>query len=195
MWDKTVVCIHLFDALRNGDGVVSEHDLIRYLDSHQCFAAFAEEPANLRLFRKHFIARHCLYHLQEVISAEWRLDIGMMNIELHKLDGADPQASQMSVLDRSLREYYLDLAHLEKADVDSVETLLRDFWQRFAAADKSADAFAALDIDSSASWTEIQQAYRRKVQKAHPDQGGTPAEFAAVQEAYEILRQRFGKRR
>lgn len=195
MWDKTVVCIHLFDALRKGDGVVSEHDLIRYLDSHQCFAAFADEPANLRLFRKHFIIRHCLYHLQEVISAEWRVDVGMMNIELHKLDGADPQSSQLSVLDMSLREYYLDLAHLEKADVDSVETLLRDFWQRFAAADKSADAFAALDIDSAASWTEIQQAYRRKVQKAHPDQGGTPAEFAAVQEAYEILRQRFGKRR
>jgi hypothetical protein len=195
LWDKTVVCTHLFDALRNSDGVVSEHDLIRYLDSHQCFAAFADEPANLRLFRKHFITRHCLYHLQEEISAEWRLDIGMMNIELHKLACADPQAAQLSVLDASLREYYLDLTHLETADADSVETLLRDFWQRFAAADKSADAFAALDLDSAASWTEIQQAYRRKVQRAHPDQGGTPAEFAAVQEAYEILRQRFGKQR
>ncbi len=195
MWDKTVVCTHLFDALRNGDGVVSEHDLIRYLDNHQCFAAFAREPANLRLFRKHFITRHCLYDLQEKISAEWRLDIGMINIGLHKLDGAEVQTSQLSVLDASLREYYRDLSHLEKTDVESVDALLRDFWQRFATADKSADALAALDLDNTASWAEVQQAYRRKVQRAHPDHGGTPAEFTAVQEAYAILRQRFSKPR
>jgi hypothetical protein len=210
LWDKTVVCEHLLEALRERGGIASERDLIHYLDSHQCFAAYAQEPANLQLFRKHFITRHCLYHLQEEISAEWRLDIGMITISLvnissansslinsglYKPDGADRPSSQLSTLDASLREYYLDLAHLEQADVESVEALLRDFWRRFAAEEKSPEALAVFELDSGASWEDIQRAYRRKVQRAHPDQGGTAAEFAALQDAYEILRQRFGKQR
>ncbi|MFK7956119.1 MAG: J domain-containing protein [Lysobacterales bacterium] len=56
--------------------------------------------------------------------------------------------------------------------------------------------FRTLGVDSSASWEEITQAYRRKVQAAHPDRaGGNPrivkiaqAKFDEIQSAFEELK-------
>lgn len=42
-----------------------------------------------------------------------------------------------------------------------------------------------LGVTSSASREEIEQAYRTKSKKAHPDTGGTAREFSDLQEAYE----------
>lgn len=47
-----------------------------------------------------------------------------------------------------------------------------------------------LGIDRSASEDAIHRAYRRRVKTAHPDQGGSVAEFQAVQAAYEELLER-----
>lgn len=195
MWDKAIICSHIRDFLGNGDRSVDEYSLIQHLDSHQCFQGLGEEPPNLRLFRKHFITRHCLYTLQQDLAPEWFLDIGMLAINLQRADLGENSAMDVGRSDAALREYYLDLTHLERADAASVEELLAGFWKRFAAATGSPDALAVLELDSSATWAEVQLAYRRKAQRAHPDQGGTAEEFAAVQDAYEMLKQRFGKAR
>ncbi|MCR6653958.1 MAG: DnaJ domain-containing protein [Cellvibrionaceae bacterium] len=196
LWNKAAISQFLLAFLREHNAPVSEHDLIRHLDSHQCFAAFANEPANLRLFRKHFITRHCLYGLQGEVGTDWQLDLGPIHINLQKKPPATDSASgHPSLLDAALRGYYLDLRNLDRANVESVETLLKDFWRKFAAADKSLGALAVLDLKEGAEWADVQKAYRRKVQRLHPDRGGTAAEFAVVQEAYEILQQRFGQQR
>lgn len=51
-----------------------------------------------------------------------------------------------------------------------------------------ASPFDILGIDSDADEDEIVDAYRQRVKEAHPDQGGSKAEFQAVKTAYEQLK-------
>lgn len=52
---------------------------------------------------------------------------------------------------------------------------------------RDADAYAVLGVDGSASQDEIRRAYRRRVRSAHPDMGGSAAEFQAVRDAFEAV--------
>ncbi|UPV76154.1 2Fe-2S iron-sulfur cluster-binding protein [Halorussus limi] len=47
--------------------------------------------------------------------------------------------------------------------------------------------FDVLLVDDDADDEEIEQAYRRRVKEAHPDQGGSVEEFQAVRRAYERI--------
>jgi len=47
--------------------------------------------------------------------------------------------------------------------------------------------FDVLDLDGGADADEIERAYRERVKQAHPDQGGSAAEFRRVRNAYETL--------
>jgi hypothetical protein len=49
------------------------------------------------------------------------------------------------------------------------------------------EAYRVLGLSADSSPAEVKAAYRRKVTEAHPDQGGTAAEFIRVRAAYEIL--------
>ena len=198
MWDRAAICSHIFTFIREANQPVGEYRLIRHLDEHDCFVEFQQEPANLRLFRKHFITRHCLYTLQQNLSPEWLLDIGMMEICLRRIgSGSDVfgegMPSQLNIANTTLRDYYLDLTHLERADVATVEALLKGFWQRLAVQSKYSEAITVLELGDRVTWDEAQLAYRRKAQRAHPDRGGSAAEFAAIQEAYEVLRKHFNR--
>jgi len=48
--------------------------------------------------------------------------------------------------------------------------------------------FEVLGIDRDADDATVVDAYRRRVKEAHPDRGGSTAEFRAVQTAYERIR-------
>ncbi|MFT4922075.1 MAG: ferredoxin [Haloarculaceae archaeon] len=48
--------------------------------------------------------------------------------------------------------------------------------------------FEVLRLDQDADDEEIERAYRHRVKEAHPDQGGSVAEFRAVRTAYEKLK-------
>ena len=47
--------------------------------------------------------------------------------------------------------------------------------------------YDVLDVRADASADDIRRAYRSKAKTAHPDAGGDPAAFRAIQEAYETL--------
>ncbi len=47
--------------------------------------------------------------------------------------------------------------------------------------------FAALGLESTASLTQVKNAYRDRVKQHHPDQGGSVQDFLRLQEAYEYL--------
>jgi curved DNA-binding protein CbpA len=49
------------------------------------------------------------------------------------------------------------------------------------------DAYRILGLSNEANLAQVKAAYRRKVADAHPDRGGTAAEFIKVRAAYEIL--------
>jgi curved DNA-binding protein CbpA len=50
------------------------------------------------------------------------------------------------------------------------------------------DPYAVLGVAPDADGPAIHAAYRRAVRRTHPDAGGSAAEFEAVQDAYETLR-------
>jgi hypothetical protein len=45
--------------------------------------------------------------------------------------------------------------------------------------------FAALGLDATAGEEEIRRAFKERAMTAHPDQGGSDAEFVALKSAYE----------
>jgi curved DNA-binding protein CbpA len=49
------------------------------------------------------------------------------------------------------------------------------------------EAYATLGLRADATAAEVKAAYRRRVTQAHPDRGGSAAEFIKVRAAYEIL--------
>lgn len=49
------------------------------------------------------------------------------------------------------------------------------------------EAYRILGLSTDATWAEVKTAYRRRVAEAHPDRGGSAAEFIRVRAAYEIL--------
>lgn len=58
------------------------------------------------------------------------------------------------------------------------------------AGDETANSMKALGLKKKPNATELKAAYRKAAAKAHPDRGGSPAEFRRVQEAYQSLKQK-----
>jgi DnaJ-class molecular chaperone len=50
------------------------------------------------------------------------------------------------------------------------------------------DHYATLGLDRTATQAEIKAAYKREAMRAHPDRGGDPNRFHAVQEAFRALK-------
>lgn len=53
--------------------------------------------------------------------------------------------------------------------------------------DGAEDLYAVLGVSRSATVVEVRRAYRNLLTKEHPDKGGDPERFAAIQRAYDIL--------
>lgn len=52
---------------------------------------------------------------------------------------------------------------------------------------KKFDPYETLGIDPAASGDDVKRAYRKRAMETHPDKGGTPGTFLAVQRAYKTL--------
>lgn len=52
-------------------------------------------------------------------------------------------------------------------------------------------AYEVLGLTASATWTEIRSAYRSLAARHHPDKGGDPHLFKALQKAYSLLESRY----
>lgn len=166
--------------------------------------------SELLLFRKNFILMNALYEIQRDLQGSgYGLYITPLKILLyrrHKDDTRDTSESANNGLsalaideaarsDLALSEYYLDWKHYADTDQAAVEQLLQGFWQRYrhyhnepVNHDKRSYALAVLGLKSSASWDDIQYAYRQKVACCHPDRGGRHQHFIEVREAYQYLK-------
>lgn len=182
------------DFLRQRSGSVDEYELIEHLNQFEFFAPIAQFSQSLKLFYKHFLTMHVLYRLQQQVAASGgALTVGPLQIELTECSNAEPAATAPAVAEQALRDYYLDLTHLESATESGVADLLTSFWKRFESWRSSPDDHAVLGVGPEASWLEVQQAYRRQVQQAHPDKGGDAAEFARLQNAFNNIKRRNGR--
>lgn len=171
---------------------LKEHQLIQILARQGVFDAFANQSASHQLFSKHFLTKHILYSLQEILPREQSLHIDPVLIRLYTSVDAPSQALSEAGRAR-LASYYLDLTNLHSASEESVDYLLNGFWQRFAEWSNGDAPFETLELNAQASWPEVQKAYRKKVQAEHPDKGGDAEQFAEYVEAYQVLKKRFAK--
>lgn len=188
MWDKPTIVAAIFSFLQERGAPVTEYELIQHLSGAGHFAAFEGDSFSMRLFRQHFVTRHCLYSLQQNLTFGWHLSLDALQIYLQPTESGLSVGRELGVADVELRNFYLDLTHLEEADEDSVAELLNRFWTRFHAWQSGAEAYRVLELQPGASPEEVERAYRRAAQKAHPDRGGSAEVFSRLREAYETLK-------
>lgn len=159
----------------------------------------------LMLFRTHFVLFHALYRLRE----HWReegvgeLSIHTLNIKCH---ASTPQTDETSGSSSSLQErdplaaYYLTWSNFQQTDVQEVESLLNDFWQKMISdeptqytQDEIDKAHATLGMhgvdNESMPLTTLKKQYKKALLKAHPDKGGSQKCAQKVIRAFQMLRQ------
>jgi len=184
---------------------ISEYSLIELL-KRDPFYFFDEDALRdpLMLFKTHFILFHALYQLQQywLEQDEGVLDIHALNIKLSapkqnsmKHDLTNGNAGALSHTDK-LAEYYLDWGNFEKTDRDHVDTLLNAFWQQMTGGQatcysqgelEQAHIVLGISDDGHLMLSTLKRAYKKALQKAHPDKGGSQQEAQTIIRAYQLL--------
>lgn len=207
MYSQNPLVLSVLRILKNNNQVLGLYELMQQLSSEGALLENEDETLSydLTMFRKNFIVMNALYQLQQDISETgYYLYISPLKITLHQLDSTNQSALKEldidSVADQKMSEYYLDWNNFESADDATVKRLLNGFWQRYndyqnnqLRMDKRLDALRILELESSASWEDIQLSYRKKVMASHPDKGGTSKYFIEIREAYQTLKFIFHK--
>lgn len=167
---------------------VAEHVLLRRLQAEReddFPDTLFREP--LAMFRAHFLLFHALYRLRELLLEEQAglLEIDARCICIRACEA--PAGSDLAAHD-PMRDYYLDLGNLADTGAEDVERMLGAFWVSFYAGSRRSEALEVLGLEESADLHEAQRRYRELAMRHHPDRGGDPAEFRAIQEAIAVLR-------
>jgi hypothetical protein len=173
----------LIDALDNLALPLSEFELLRFLEqSTDFFASLADQNS---LFKKHFWLFHCLYNLKDYYNAQQQtLSISTLSINLvdhtqaqHNIDTFDP-----------LTEFYLDLNNINLSE-EQIAEMQKQFWQRYIALDKKADAIKTLELEGvkPLNLILIKKKYKELAGKHHPDKGSDAEKFAEIKSAFEEL--------
>lgn len=211
------LCLPISQLLEQAEQSLSLYDVLKQLEASGVDLQQMVKGENeinlsneLLLFRKNFILMNALYEIQRDLQGSgYGLYITALKILLYKLqnDGTvDTTGSGLTALaiseatrsDLALSEYYLDWQHYADTDQAVVEQLLEGFWQQYRHyhsgpenQDKRSCALTVLGLECSASWDDIQYAYRQKVACCHPDRGGQHQHFIEVREAYQYLKLSF----
>ncbi len=142
---------------------------------------------NVALYREHFFLMHCLYRLQlQLVEEGAGLQIEALCIRLLVCRDQTEGLAEYHV-DEKLRDYYLDLLHID-ASAEEVAELLNNFWQSFQDYLQGDEALTVLGLDTDASMADIKVRYRTLAAEHHPDKGGDHEEFIQIRHAYESLK-------
>ena len=192
------LCLPVSKLLEQSEQGLGLYDLLKQLeavgfDLQQMVQADtdAELSNELLLFRKNFILMNALYEIQRDLQGSgYGLYITPLKILLYKLH-KDATADTADTSEISA----LSISEAARSDQVAVEQLLQGFWQRYRQyhaepvnLDKRSCALSVLGLECSASWDDIQHAYRQKVACCHPDRGGKHQHFIEVREAYQYLK-------
>ncbi|MEG3640564.1 DNA-J related domain-containing protein [Magnetococcus sp. PR-3] len=179
----------LESILRDHPEGMKEFELYQLLKTRQIAPFDAENLQDPEvLFRVHFLLFHHLYRLRDRLHTQQvgQLEIHCLEI---KLTPTDPQRSEGEIPARhdGLRDYYLDLSHLEQTTRADVEQLLQQFWERFDRFEGRDAALSVLDLPAEADQASIKKRYRSLAKQHHPDSGGDADQFRQIAEAAEFL--------
>ena len=184
---------------------ISEYALIELLKKTP-YQLFDEDALRdpLMLFKTHFILFHALYQLKQywIEQNEGVLEIHALGIKLNIFDESVPAHSNdeqaVTALQNpdALAEYYLDWGNFEETDRKTVDTLLNAFWQRMSGSCNSrhdqedistSHTVLGLSEGEPVTLVQLKHVYKRRLQSAHPDKGGTQQEAQSVIHAYQVL--------
>lgn len=211
MSDQNPLVIAVLSILKNYETPVNKklgvYDVIQQLEEqgYQLVEDSEQLTYELRLFQKNFLVMNALYQIQrDIAGSGYFLFISTLNILL--CNSADSKSRALtsesydSDVDQKMSSYYLDWNNFNTADQDSVSSLLNNFWTQFSEYNKNKnfdqkrlDSLTKLELESTASWEDIQQSYRKKVAQHHPDKGGDSRTFIEIREAFQILKIIFQK--
>ncbi|MBP8185127.1 MAG: DnaJ domain-containing protein [Pseudomonas sp.] len=178
----------LLALLQAADAGLSEYQLIQQLKQQQSahLTQLASDP-QLALFQTHFLIFNALYRLREQLWQQQRahLQIGPLCCRLLPYQAGSCELAEHD----PLRDYYLNLQHLQDTDAQAVEQLLERFWRRLHSGDEQRAALELFELRSppTLDLTRIKQRYRQLVSQHHPDRGGSTSRLQSINQAFEIL--------
>lgn len=174
---------------------VTERQLLIELTEHDMWDGLGKSSAIIQQFQKHFLAMHTLYRLQDMLkSSRQRLEISPNAIYIRDLDDPNAAAPFDKVEDESstdpdevLKDYYLDLSQL-KTHNGTIANSPDDYRRQHCSSRQHRESYAALELNTDASWLAVQSAFRQKAVQYHPDKGGSAQDFQKVRDAYQDLK-------
>ncbi|MFV9682940.1 DNA-J related domain-containing protein [Pseudomonas sp. NY15367] len=141
----------------------------------------------LVLFRTHFLLFNALYRLRDRL---WQAQTHLLEISPLCIRLLPYQAGSSALSERDeLRDYYLDMSHLQSTDERDVERLLTSFWTRMQGGDEKQAALELFELNNERTLDlpRIKQRYRQMVSLHHPDRGGSTERLQSINLAMEIL--------
>lgn len=156
----------------------------------------------LLLFKTHFVLFHALYRLREKWQADssGNLEIHALNIQLQAPCTSSQSSKSASASDvgehNALAAYYLDWRNFEETQRDDVDALLDEFWHKMQQG--GVKTYSQVDVDNAhttlnmtksadVSLSSLKKHYKKTLQRAHPDKGGSQEEAQTVINAYHLL--------
>jgi hypothetical protein len=174
------------DSLQAHPNGLSEYELIRIVKDRGYFEFLDPPPAvPYELFRAHFLLFHALYRLRDRLWRTQTADLEINTLKIRCLPYRQGLAA-LSTPD-ALREYYLDLSHLETTTSRDVHELIASFWMRLQHCDQRAEALKELGLVDPVDDGTITKTYRRMAMKHHPDRGGSKTRLQTLNRAIDIL--------
>ena len=176
----------LADLLQRHPAGLSEHQMLRLLQDADYFPFLGASPWEPHaLFCAHFLLFHALYRLRDRAwqRREAQIEISPLNIRWQAYRASDAGLARPD----GLRDYYLDLTHLERTSARDVDELLAAFWMRFQSQDQRAEALMELGLSDPVDDATIKRTYRQLAMRHHPDRGGDTARLQALNAAVEVL--------
>ena len=178
----------VLQLLQNAPGGLAEYALIQQLKSrHSGHLPNLPLTDKLVLFRTHFLLFNALYRLRDRLWQEQThlLEISPLCIRLQPYRAGSSALSERD----ELRDYYLDMSHLQSTDERDVERLLTSFWTRMQGGEEKRAALELFELDDSRALNLglIKQRYRQMVSLHHPDRGGSTERLQSINLAMEIL--------
>lgn len=168
---------------------ISEFNLLRRLQNPPfCCLPLNPNADSLILFRTHFWLFHNLYRLRLLGRSQGTFDMQISSLNICLLPYTSPSTDSIAEQD-NLQEYYADLSHLWGTAKHKVDDMLDDAFTRIFCAPEKARALAYFQLQEPVTLHTIKKRYRQLAQTCHPDKGGDPEIFMALQNAMNTLKQ------
>lgn len=205
--ENNPLVLPILTILKNNNEPLGLFDLMQSLEvqGYELVNESDDLSYEVQMFRKNFAVMNALYQIKkDIIDTGYSLYISSLKIllckstEMRSLVSDDELDSH--AVDQKMSNYYLDWANCESTDEQAINQLLNDFWSRYNdyqktqdLHDRRLDSLKILELESTASWDDIQRSYRSKIAQSHPDRGGNSRRFIEIREAFQNLKFIFKK--